>query len=133
MKIKAIDHINMNVLNLNESIKWYQEIFGLQVKERGLSSRGTPYAIVGQSGKIMLAIYQVEEGKKLEFKQFQGINHFGVEVENFDQTYRFIKNKGVTINDYEGDVLHYEKSRSMYILDPNGHEIEISEVFGGGL
>jgi hypothetical protein len=30
-------------------------------------------------------------------------------------------------------VVQWEKSRSVYILDPNGYEIELSEIDGGGL
>jgi hypothetical protein len=30
-------------------------------------------------------------------------------------------------------VVAWQKSRSIYIKDPNGYEIELSEVWGGGL
>ena len=35
LKIKGIDHINMNVTNLKETIAWYQELFGHKVYEEG--------------------------------------------------------------------------------------------------
>ena len=30
-------------------------------------------------------------------------------------------------------VYEWEYSRSVYITDPNGYEVELTEVFGGGL
>lgn len=32
-----------------------------------------------------------------------------------------------------GGYVDWEKSRSVYITDPSGYEIEISELWGGGL
>lgn len=133
-KIKAIDHINMTVKNLRESIDWYEKVFGLEVKEEGRSNSGNDYAIVGETGSIMLAIYQLEQGKtlKIDEQSHDGINHFGVEVEDFDQALINFKQHGVKIN-YNEAIFDYEKSRSFYITDPSGYEIEVAEVFGGGL
>jgi catechol 2,3-dioxygenase-like lactoylglutathione lyase family enzyme len=59
------------------------------------------------------------------------IAHFGFHVENFDEIMKTCESLGVTIH-YDGPV-KFEKSRSIYISDPNGYDIELSEVFGGGL
>ncbi|PIW35462.1 MAG: VOC family protein, partial [Nitrosopumilales archaeon CG15_BIG_FIL_POST_REV_8_21_14_020_33_23] len=59
------------------------------------------------------------------------IAHFGFHVENFDEIMKICTSLGVKIY-YDGPV-QFEKSRSIYISDPNGYDIELSEVFGGGL
>jgi catechol 2,3-dioxygenase-like lactoylglutathione lyase family enzyme len=60
-----------------------------------------------------------------------GIAHFGFHIQNFDDIMEKCKSLGVTIY-YDGPV-QFEKSRSIYISDPNGYDIELSEVTGGGL
>jgi len=43
---------------------------------------------------------------------------------------------GVTIqftDEYPRGVIEYPRSRSVYVEDPDGHQIELAEVFGGGL
>jgi len=59
------------------------------------------------------------------------IAHFGFHVKNFDEIIMTCKSLGVTIN--YGSPVQFENSRSIYISDPNGFDIELSEIFGGGL
>ena len=60
-----------------------------------------------------------------------GIAHFGFNVTNFDEIIAKCKELGVEIL-YDGPV-QFEKSRSVYVKEPSGYEIELSEVSGGGL
>ena len=60
-----------------------------------------------------------------------GIAHFGFNIENFEEIMETCKSLGVKVF-YDGPV-KFEKSRSIYIEDPNGYDIELSEVQGGGL
>jgi hypothetical protein len=39
----------------------------------------------------------------------------------------------VAIEIFYGGPIEWEKSASIYISDPNGYEIELSKVFGGGI
>ena len=39
----------------------------------------------------------------------------------------------INIKIFYGGPLNWEKSTSIYIQDPNGYEIELSKVFGGGI
>ena len=57
-----------------------------------------------------------------------GIAHFGFNITNFDEIISNCEKHGVEIL-YGGHV-QFEKSRSVYIKDPNGYEIELSEVNG---
>lgn len=132
LNINTIDHLNLNVTNLEESINFYQKIFGFEVKELGLSAMsGKEYAIIGLTNKVMLAIYQTNTPIK-----HSNFNHFGVNIENFDEAVESIRQDGsIKINAYgnEDGVVRYPNSKSMYIEDPNGYEIELSSKFGGGL
>jgi catechol 2,3-dioxygenase-like lactoylglutathione lyase family enzyme len=115
----------MFVRNFKESVDFYKEVFGLELKEEGKSMSGLDYKIVGLSGKLMLCLY---EDPNVEVK---GLSHFGLNVENFSEVLEILQSKNIPYQ-YGGHV-EYDNSRSVYIEDPSGYEIEISEVFAGGL
>ena len=59
------------------------------------------------------------------------INHFGLALEDFDSAVQRLNELGVEIL-YGGPVA-WPHSRSIYIRDPSGHEIELAEKVGGDL
>lgn len=130
LKLKGIDHLNISVKNLDETIKFYRDIFGFEIKEKGVSpTSGRDYAIIGNSDRGFLAAYEL---KDFDSEKRGNINHLGFNIENFDKALDFLEKSNVTIGYGEG-VIDYPQSKSIYVLDPNGIEIELSENFGGGL
>jgi len=121
LKINSIDHINFFVKNLEESVKFYCELFGLVEKEKGTATHG-PYKIIGKDN-VHLCIYE-----KADLKIGEGVNHFGFNISNFKEILKHCRDKNIPHYEYD-----WEKSHSVYITDPNGYEIELSEVQGGGL
>lgn len=127
LNISHVDHLNMNVSNLERSIHFYAEVFGLKVFEEGKSSSGNPYKIVGLPGSLFLCLY--ENGEAIKSGT---LNHVGIHVEEkIEDVETQLNNKGIPLN--YGGIVNYPHSRSVYISDPDGNEIELSEVFGGGL
>jgi catechol 2,3-dioxygenase-like lactoylglutathione lyase family enzyme len=126
--VTGVDHINMNVKSLEASRKFYGETFGFEVKESGARG-GTPWAILGLKDRVYLCLYEVGDAKKTG--QDLQINHFGFHVEDFDAVEAKLRALGVPLSD--GSFVDYGASRSIYVDDPSGHEIELSEVLGGGL
>jgi catechol-2,3-dioxygenase len=126
LKLSHIDHLNLQVLNLKESASFYKRIFGFEIKEEGLGSSGEPYMIIGKSKHLMLCMYEVKGPIPSA-----GIDHFGFNIENYEEMEKFLKAEEVPIH-YGGEV-SYPESESFYIEDPNGYGIELSRVFGGGL
>lgn len=127
LRIKAIDHINMNVKSFDESRKFYSKYFGLKVLKEDISeSTGNPYIIMGIPNVVSLCMY---ERGSFEFKD-QVIAHFGLNIENFDETLDMLKGEKLPIL-YDG-LVEWENSRSIYINDPSGHEIELTKNFAGG-
>jgi catechol 2,3-dioxygenase-like lactoylglutathione lyase family enzyme len=60
------------------------------------------------------------------------INHVGLVVDDIDETVRRIRALGLRL---EGNAATFDwpRSRSAYVMDPNGILIEITNRFGGGL
>ncbi|MCO4792218.1 MAG: VOC family protein [Bacteriovoracaceae bacterium] len=126
--IIGIDHLNLNVKNLDNSKVFYKQVFDLDEKENGKSSTGNPYSIIGKKNGFYLCLY---ESIKTEEVPSGYMNHFGIHISDYDGIIkRLDKNK---IPYLYGGHVEYSESRSVYITDPNGIEIELSEKFGGNL
>ncbi|MFB5615291.1 MAG: VOC family protein [Candidatus Nitrosomaritimum yanchengensis] len=122
----SIDHINMKVKDLTESVSFYSNLFGFEVKQDENPNKAeAPSKIIGNDS-IKLCLYEVHDRNPEG-----GIAHFGFHIDNFSEVIAICKELGVQIL-YGGEV-DWEKSRSVYIVDPSGYEIELSEVSGGGL
>ncbi|MEJ2259938.1 MAG: VOC family protein [Nitrosopumilaceae archaeon] len=122
----SIDHVNMKVRDLAESVSFYSNLFGFEVKQdENPNKAGVPSKIIGNDS-IKLCLYEVPD-----MSPEGGIAHFGFHVDNFSEVIAKCRELEVQIL-YGGEV-DWEKSRSVYIVDPSGYEIELSEVSGGGL
>ena len=128
VSISRIDYINMKVKNLKDTVNFYKDIFGFEVKEKG-HWNGTPWNIIGLKDKVYLCVYEI--GNKERVTYGIRLNHFGLHVENFDSLESKLRAKGVQIN--YGGVVNQGNSRSLYIEDPSGFEIELAEFVGGNL
>lgn len=122
LKASSIDHINMEVKDLEQSVDFYKNLFGFEIKKEQSDEKSK---IIGNDN-IKLCLYE-----NPEMKPEGAIAHFGFHVENFNEIINTCKLLGIKVH-YDGPV-QFEKSRSIYISDPNGYDIELSEVFGGGL
>ena len=133
IKVERIDHLNMGVISLKETTEFYHKLFGFEVLENGVSQHsGADYAIIGRSGHGVLCIYERGHSSKVvnDYKDAK-VYHWGFHVENFNEAFDAIKELGVEYQ-YGGPV-DQGGSRSLYIYDNNGYEIEIAEKLAGGL
>ena len=127
LKATAIDHINMKVKNLEQSVKFYENLFGFKVKvdDNFPNKLKVPSKIIGNDS-VNLCLYEVPD-----MSPEGGIGHFGFHIENFEQVLDKCKELGVEIL-YGGPVT-FGESKSVYIKDADGYDIELSKIFGGGL
>jgi len=112
----------MTVKNLDQSVEFYQKLFGFEIKKDQPEFKSK---IIGNDN-IKLCLYEDPE-----MKPEGGIAHFGFNIENFDEIIETCKSLDIEIL-YDGHI-QFEKSKSVYIKDPSGYDIELSEVLGGGL
>ncbi len=127
LKATAIDHINMKVKNLEQSVKFYKELFGFEVKveDNFPNKLKVPSKIIGNDS-VILCLYEVPD-----MSPEGGITHFGFHIRNFQEVTDKCKELGIEIL-YGGEVT-FDDSKSVYISDVNGYVVELSEIFGGGL
>jgi len=126
LEARSIDHVNMKVKDLAQSVQWYKDLFGFEIKqEENPNKIDAPSKIIGNDS-IKLCMYEVPD-----MSPEGGIAHFGFNIKNFDDVIKRCEELGVQI--LYGGVVDWETSRSVYVVDPSGYEIELGEVSGGGL
>lgn len=121
IEITSINHVTMFVKDIPGSAKFYQDLFGLEVKSQ-------------QSSGINLST-----GKDGQFLGFYGgspdtreqIHHVCLGVKNFDveKTVAFLAERGIKANIRMRD----ETIPELYFMDPNGLMIQLQdESYCGG-
>ena len=103
MEITHIEHIGIAVKNLEESIKFYEDILGLKcyktedVKDQKVK---TAFFKIGQSKIELLESTDSESsvGKFIE-KKGEGIHHLAFAVKNINNTLEEISEKGIRLID----------------------------------
>jgi catechol 2,3-dioxygenase-like lactoylglutathione lyase family enzyme len=125
MTIK-LDHINLSVANLNESVDWYGKVFGFEMVESGTTAQGTKWGIVAfNDSMICMTEYAGRtHADKHEDKSIHQIDHFGIRVSDLNRWRKIVEENKLKI--YYGGEIEYPFSISWYVHDPSGHEIEVS-------
>ena len=111
MEMKGINHINIRVLDLEKSQKFYCEVFGMEEGYR------MPKFRFLRCGKDLMTL---QEGDQINS---EGI-HFGFDVNSKDEINNWkdwLKEKNISIDNERGD----ESGAGIYFRDPDGYTIEI--------
>lgn len=116
-----LEHVNLTVSDLDRSIAFYCDLLDLHVRWKGPIDGDRLGAHVGDE-RCYLALFQATAGGDVEHDYLKpGVNHFGFVVDDLDDTRERVARLGATIH-LEAD---YEPGRRIYILDPDGHEVEL--------
>lgn len=124
VKVKKLLHTRMRVSDLDQTIRFYTDVLGLEVVERKTSPRGS-----------MLAFLKVPNSEELiELTSFppsgpvnvqEDLVHLAFQVENLDDTIASLDAKGVKVTD--GPTQTSSGSRFIFIDAPDGYEVELIE------
>src|SRR3954464_10997597 len=117
MKVKKLLHTRMRVSDLDQTIRFYTDVLGLEVLERKTSPRGS-----------QLAFLKVPNSEELiELTSFppsgpvtvqEDLVHLAFQVENLDNTMRDLSAKGIEVTD--GPTQSSSGSRFIFIDAPDG-------------
>lgn len=123
MRLVGIDHVAINVLNLERSLEFYTKVLGLKVTEREYSKPGIEY-FLDCGGSLVGLIQGKQEEKHLLQDGGVGGNHFAfrVSTKDFDKVVEELKSQKVPISFSK----KREKSWSVYFSDPDGNKLEIT-------
>ena len=126
MRIQQLDHLNMTVTNLDESLKWYGNVFGFELVECG-NRNGVAWAII-RSGDGMLCLYEHPNRRAprrflVDDSQEHVIYHYGFRITDREAWLAKLEEFGLEL--YFGGEARYPHSTSWYVQDPTGYIIEV--------
>lgn len=118
-----LDHLNLTVHDLDETTAWYERVFGFTLAEEGVWE-GVRWAIL-RSGDTMLCAYHrpefhFMENDGLRNRPLHGIRHAGFRITDESRWRETIERERLEVEE-----IVYPHSRSWYVHDPTGYEIEV--------
>ncbi|HSA62896.1 MAG TPA: VOC family protein [Nitrospiraceae bacterium] len=124
MTVTKLLHTRMRVSNLDETIRFYTSVLGLEVLERKTSPRGSQLAFLkvpNSDELIELTSFPPSGPVKVQ----EDLVHLAFQVESLDGTIASLNAKGVKVTD--GPTQTSSGSRFIFIDAPDGYEIELIE------
>lgn len=124
MNVQKLLHTRMRVSDLDETIRFYTTVLGLEVIEQKTSPRGSHLAFLrvpNSDELIELTSFPPSGPVKVQ----EDLVHLAFQVESLDETITSLNAQGVTITD--GPTTTSSGSRFIFIEAPDGYEIELIE------
>lgn len=116
MKIQGINHLTFSVTDLEQSIHFYQQVFGAK-----LVVKGRHLAYFDLNG-IWMALNVQKDIPRNEIQHSYTHIAFSVKEEDLDEIIE--KLKGLGVNILSGRERDERDKRSIYFTDPDGHKFE---------
>ena len=124
IRIQGIDHVALNVRNLDKSVEFYTRVIGLKITAREPSKPGIEYFL--DCGPSLLGIIQAKNLDDAHPFAHEGLgaNHFSFRVhsDDFEPMIKRLEEHGVTIEYAK----KREKSWSLYFYDMDGNKLEVT-------
>ena len=124
MRVKKLLHTRMRVSDMEQTIRFYTEVLGLEVLERKTSPRGSHLAFLkvpNSEELIELTSFPPSGLVKVQ----KDLVHLAFQVESLDDSIASLNAKGVKVTD--GPMQTSSGSRFIFINAPDGYEIELIE------
>lgn len=128
MSLKAINHITINMVDLEKSFWFYGDVLGLpKLEEADMGDHYIYYYQLPGGTKLELLRYKYETETVQPQNTSKGIyRHFALETDDIGELYDLFAEKGIEVVEKPG-VSEVLKVKYMLIKDPNGVEVEFVE------
>jgi lactoylglutathione lyase len=124
MRVTKLLHTRMRVSDMDQTIRFYTDVLGLEVMERKTSPRGshlTFLKVPNSEELIELCSFPASGPVKVQ----EDLVHLAFQVDSLDDTMKVLTSKGIKITD--GPTQSSSGSRFLFIDAPDGYEIELIE------
>ena len=133
IRVTELDHIVLNVGDINRSLKFYTEDLGLQPERlEEFRSGKVRFPSVRINDDTIIDLFPINdartEARQPSEKNNRNLNHFCMVVgqEDFSGIVNYLTQRQISIR--EGPISRWGargRATSVYFLDPDGNEIEI--------
>ena len=128
MKVGKLLHTRMRVSDMEQTIKFYTDVLGLDVLERKTSPRGSHLAFLkAPNSEELIELCSFPASGAVQVQE--DLVHLAFEVEDMDHTIQELSSKGIPITD--GPTTSSSGSRFIFIDAPDGYEIELIQRLPG--
>lgn len=121
---KKFDHIGVMVKDLETSIKFYQDVAGMVLKDQLTIANGTKtLAFLGFNGSDeteLELIHDINDQSPLDGK----INHFAIAVDHIEEEFQRLKSLDVTFISEAVSTLP-NGYRNFFVRGPEGEKVEL--------
>jgi len=124
MQVKRLLHTRMRVSDMDQTIRFYTEVLGLEVLDRKVSPRGSHLAFLkvpNSETLIELCSFPTSGPVRVQ----EDLVHLAFEVDSLDRTIEWLNAKKIPITD--GPTQSSSGSRFLFIDAPDGYEVELIE------
>ena len=124
IQIQGIDHVAINVRDIDKAVEFYTKVFGLKITTRELSKPGIEYFL--DCGPSLIGIIQAKDLDRAHHFENDGLgaNHFSfrVNTKDFAPMIKRLEEYNVKIEYAK----KRDKSWSLYFYDLDGNKLEIT-------
>jgi len=127
LHIQSIHHVAILTDNYELSKQFYTEVMGFTVLKETYRAERQSYKLdLLINGKYQVELFSFPEYKERNsFPESKGLRHLAFAVENVDDSYLFLKEKGVQVQQVRTDEITGKKF--LFFYDPNGQPLELYE------
>lgn len=111
-------HATIMVKDLEESLKFYQEVVGLEIVRRFPSGPNSENVFLGEGETLIELIYD-KENSDVNYSEDISL---GFQVDSLDDMMKFVQDKQIPL--HSGPFQPNPKTKFFYVLDPNGLKIQ---------
>ena len=112
--------VTLSVSSMEESLKFYQEIVGLNVARRFKSEGAGDIAFLGE-GETKLELIAHPSGAEVHYGREMSV---GFEVPSLEEKLRFVREKGLAV---EGPFAPNPHVQFFFVKDPSGIRVQFVE------
>lgn len=116
MKILDLNHIALAVSDVPASIRFYEEVVGLEQKPRPAFDFEGAWFALGETRELHLL-----EGLDHEVHEHPRGSHFAIEVDEFEAWQRHLEEKNATIVNIN---IRPDGAKQIFFEDPDRHVVE---------
>ncbi|WP_159949431.1 VOC family protein [Polaribacter septentrionalilitoris] len=121
-----LNHIAISVKNVDESIAFYQKVFGLKEIENTASNSQTRWLLLAENKQL-----HIIPRPKLEVKTNKAV-HFALSTSDLDSFIQHLNALNIEYSDWKNtitkDYVRKDGIHQLYIQDPDGYWIEINNA-----
>ncbi len=120
--ITGIDHVAIIAKNMDESIKFYNEILELVILYDGRKDHGDKKSFLGTKEKSLVALTE-NPNKEMGEHMDQSVSHIAFKVDDIERAKTNLEGKGIEFIEEKAN--ENGKIVAYHFLDPDGFELEI--------